>query len=289
MSSTSDKTNQQITLADGRRLGYAEYGAPQGKPVLYFHGFPSSRLEWPLFDTDATATQLGARIIAVDRPGMGLSDFKRGRRLLDWPNDVAELADALQLDRFSVLGMSGGGPYAAACALMFPGRLAAAAIVSGMGPSQAPGARDGTAMLLPGKTPWMRRLLLIGMAAGLRRDPDRIISRFEAESSEPDRAFFARPEVRQMFIDTLREAVHPGTRGASWEGALYARPWGFRLEDISSEVHLWHGDLDANVPPSVGRYVAEAIPNCRARFYPDEGHVSLGASHMEEILNALVF
>ena len=104
----TDKTNQQIKLKDGRMLGYAEYGAPEGKPVFYFHGFPSSRLDWPLFDTDAIAARLNARIIAVDRPGMGLSDFKRARKLLDWPDDVIELADALQVDRFAVLGISGG-------------------------------------------------------------------------------------------------------------------------------------------------------------------------------------
>ena len=95
----TDRTNQTIKLRDGRSLGYAEYGNPEGKPVFYFHGFLSSRLDWPLFDTDAIAVRLGAHIIAADRPGYGLSDFKPGRQLLDWPDDVIELADALQIDR----------------------------------------------------------------------------------------------------------------------------------------------------------------------------------------------
>jgi len=286
--SNLSKTDQQIKLKDGRSLGYAEYGAPEGKPTFYFHGFPSSRLDWPIFDTDAVAARLNARIIAVDRPGTGLSDFKRGRKLLDWPNDVIELADALEIDCFAVLGTSGGGPYAAVCALKIPHRLTATAIVCGMGPSEAPGAKDGTAMLLPGKSPWLRRLLLMLMARGMRNAPDRFLSRMNDSVSEPDKWLLARPEVKQMFVDSFREAFRSGTRGASWDGTVYACPWGFRLQDISMEVHLWHGELDAQVPTSVGRYVANAIPNCRARFLPDEGHLSLATNHIQEILSVLV-
>ena len=91
----NERMDQQIRLQDGRMLGYAEYGAPDGVPVFYFHGFPSSRLDWQFFDSEGTLTEQNARIIAVDRPGSGLSDFQRGRRILDWPADVAELADAI--------------------------------------------------------------------------------------------------------------------------------------------------------------------------------------------------
>ena len=284
----TDKANQMITLKDGRTLGYAEYGDPEGKPVFYFHGFPSSRLDWPIFDTDALAARLNARIIAVDRTGMGLSDFKRGRKILDWPDDVFELADALKFDRFAVLGISGGGPYAAVCALKIPERLTATAVVCGMGPSEAPGAKDGTAMLLPSKSPCMRRLLLMLMSTGLRRDPDRFLAQMIDAVSKPDKLLLAKSEVKQMLIDSLREAFRSGTRGASWDAVLYNRSWGFRLQDISMEVHLWHGELDTQVPVSVGRYVANAIPNCRARFLPDEGHLSLAYNHIEEILSVLV-
>ena len=138
------RIDQQIKLQDGRMLGYAEYGVPDGMPVFYFHGFPSSRLDWQFFDCEDPVTELNARVIAADRPGFGLSDFQRGRRILGWPDDVAELADALQIDRFAVLGVSGGGPYAAACAFGIPGRLTWTGIVCGMGPSDAPGMVDGT-------------------------------------------------------------------------------------------------------------------------------------------------
>ena len=284
----TDNTSKTIKLKDGRTLGYAEYGAPEGKPVFYFHGFPSSRLDWPLFDTDAIAARLGARIIAADRPGTGLSDFKRGRKILDWPDDVIELADALQLDRFAVLGISGGGPYAAACAFKIPQRLTATTIVCGMGPSEAPGAKEGTAMLLSGKSALMRKLLLMLMAMGFRRNPDRFLSQMKDTVAEPDKLLLAQPEVVQAFIYSVREAFRSGTRGASWDAVLYKRPWGYQLQDISMQIHLWHGELDTQVPVSVGQYVANAVPNCRAKFLPDEGHLSLAHNHIEEILSILV-
>src|SRR5947209_19434697 len=107
------RINQHFTLSDGRVLGYNEYGPIDGKPLFYFHGTPSSRIEWQMFGGEQLATQLNLRVISMDRPGMGLSDFQTSRRLLDWPTDVAKLADELGIDHFSVLAFSGGGPYAA--------------------------------------------------------------------------------------------------------------------------------------------------------------------------------
>jgi len=124
---TKDRTNRTHELEDGRTLGYAEYGAPDGRPVFVFHGFPGSRLTWSAFDPQDCAGELGLRVIAPERPGYGLSEFQRGRELLDWPEDVLALADPLGLERFAVLGLSGGGPYAAACAFKIPARLVATA------------------------------------------------------------------------------------------------------------------------------------------------------------------
>lgn len=109
--SSCDKT---INLHDGRSLGYADFGDPDGTPMFHFHGFPGSRLKAKLL-SDA-AGRHGVHLIGVVRPGMGLSDFQPGRKLLDWPNDVIELALDLELETFAVEGVSGGGPYAAACA-----------------------------------------------------------------------------------------------------------------------------------------------------------------------------
>jgi len=282
----NDRTDQQIKLSDGRTLGYAEYGAPEGKPVFYFHGFPSSRLDWPLFDTGAIAAQLNARIVAADRPGYGLSDSKRGREFLDWPDDVVELANALQVDRFAVLGISGGGPYAAACAYRIPERLTATAIVCGMGPSEAPGVWEGVSMLMPAQSPEERRQMLMGVAG----DMDLMVSGMNQTypQGHPDRVILDRPELVKAFVDAMREVFRSGIDGADQDAALYTRPWRFRLQDIAAEVHLWHGELDINVPVSVGHYVADAIPNCHATFLKDEGHFTLPINHIREILSILV-
>ena len=269
-------------------LGYAEYGALEGKPVFYFHGFPGSRLDWRLADAGATAAELDARIIAVDRPGMGLSDSKGGRELLDWPDDVIELADALQVDPFAVLGISGGGPYACACAFKISGRLTATAIVCGMGPIEAPGIREGMCWILPGKASLIRRLLLWLASLGVRKNPDQFVSRSKERFSEPDRQLLDQPEVAKVFVAMLREAFRSGIGGANQEATLYTRPWQFRLQDITAEVHLWHGELDLNVPTSVGRYIAGTIPNCHATFLKDEAHISLSRNHIREILSVLL-
>ena len=113
---------QELELPDGRVLGFDEYGARDGTPLFYFHGTPGARLEWHLFGGENAAQRLGLRIIAVDRPGMGLSTFQPGRRITDWPADVRAVADALQLGTFAVLGCSGDGARLAC----FP-RAAAAA------------------------------------------------------------------------------------------------------------------------------------------------------------------
>ena len=284
----SDRTHQQIKLKDGRSLGYAEYGAQDGKPVFYFHGFPGSRVDWLLSDSDNSAAELNARIIAVDRPGMGLSDFKRGREILDWPYDVIELAGALQVDRFAVLGFSGGGPYAAACAYKIPERLTTTAIVCGMGPAEAPGIKEGAAWYFPGKPSLIRRLILMLSSMGVQKNPDQFLSRSKEALSEPDRLVLDQPELAKAYIDTVREAFRSGIGGANQEATLCKRPWQFRLQDINTEIHLWHGELDRSVPISVARYVADAIPNCQATFLKDEAHISLPHNHIREILSVLV-
>jgi pimeloyl-ACP methyl ester carboxylesterase len=282
------RINQQIKLSDGRSLGYAEYGTPKGKPVFYFHGFPGCRLDWLLSFSDNSVAGLNARIIAIDRPGMGLSDFKRGRKILDWPDDVVELADALKVDRFAVLGWSGGGPYAAVCAFKIPERLTATAIVCGMGPAEAPGIKEGAAWIYPGKTSLIRKLILMLSSMGIQKNPDQFLSRSKEALSEPDRLLLDQPDVARAYIETVREAFRSGTSGANQEAALYTRSWQFRLQDITTEVHLWHGELDLSVPISVGRYVADAIPNCHAAFLKDEAHISLPHNHIREILSILV-
>lgn len=222
------KANQTITLGDGRLLGYAEYGTPQGKPVFFFHGNPSSRLGGRLLDE--AANEINVRIIAIDRPGIGLSDFKPGRQYLDWPDDVTELADTLRVDRFAILGISSGAPHTLACAYKIPDRLSAVAIVSGPCPFNVLVATEDMNMawrirVLAGqKAPWLVRLFFGIIARSARNDPVGAISRTLGGLPEPDQVVMARLEVAQWSGDSLREAFRSGSSGATWDYALLSRP-----------------------------------------------------------------
>jgi pimeloyl-ACP methyl ester carboxylesterase len=234
------------------------------------------------------------RVIVPDRPGHGRSDFQPGRRILDWPDDVAELATALGLETFAVLGSSGGGPYAAACAARLPHRLRAVGLLGALAPADTPGglaAMSGPLRLMfrlaRVAPPVLRAMLALNLRAMRSGGGQRAGERMAASFPEPDRTLLRRPEVRDGFTACFAEACRGGTRGAAHDMGLLARPWGFDLAAIAVPVLLWHGERDRNVPVAHGRYLARAIPTCRATFYPDEAHLSLPLSHHREILAAL--
>ena len=188
-----------------------------------------------------------------------------------------------------LLGLSGGGPYAAACAFKIPERLSATAIVSGMGPAEAPGSKDGTSWTYPGKGSVTRRLLLMMTSMGLRKRPDQFSSNMKESFKGPDGDLaLENPALLNGVVDTFSEALRSGIAGANYEAGLYTHPWGFQLEDITAEVHLWHGEQDYNVLVSVGRHVAGAIPNCHASFLENEGHLTLIHKHVRDVLGVLI-
>lgn len=232
------------------------------------------------------------RVIALDRPGFGRSDFQKGRSIGDWPNDVAEVADQLGIERFAVLGESGGGPYAAACARKIPHRLTKAGIVSGWGPATAPEARSGLpwsarlTLMLWRRIPLLVHLTMWNLALAARWFPRTVLRQSRRRLPPPDQRIVDRPEMRAMMQDALRETFRQGGGGQAQETLLFARPWDFRLEDIASEVHLWHGEADKTVPISMGRYQATAIPNCRATFVAGAGHFWI-FEHFDEVLARL--
>lgn len=287
--------NQVVRLPDGRTLGFDEYGPADGKPLLYFHGSPSSRVESTLFVNEESLRSLNVRLIAVDRPGLGLSDFQPDRRMLDWPQDVLTLVDHLNIERFAVLAYSLGGPYGLACAFAIPQRLTKAGIVSGAALFTESrlmiGINEGTRRFLrmPREKPWLSRLSL-GMMLGVmpRIAPSTFIAGAVSVLPEPDRALVStRPAFQKGFLRMVREAMKQGTRGAYHESLLTITDWGFRLQDIEMPIQLWHGEVDKNIPVEMARYAAAVIPKCEARFYPGEGHLSLFAKNAEEIIQSL--
>ena len=280
-----------IRLRDGRQLAYAEYGDPQGKPVFFFHGTPGSRL---FHHPDVSvAASTGARIIAIDRPGFGRSEFKAGRELLDWPNDVVQLADALNIERFAVMGYSGGGPYAAVCASSIPDRLTTVGLVSSIAPLDNPEIIRGmqgmghTFFSLERHLPPLARFSCRLMCTTWRQNPD-LYYRSQINglrNSEESQTLL--PKMKAMLTADFLEAVRAGTQGITWDLELLARPWGFHLHAIVSDVYLWHGESDTQAPLVMGKRLASAIPHCRATFFPGEGHWAI-YSHWQEILTTLV-
>lgn len=281
--------DQTIRLPSGRLLGYAEYGDPLGRPVFYFHGTPGSRLLHP--DEEVTRG-LGARLILLERPGFGLSEFQPGRTLLDWPDDVTGAAGKLGFDRFAVVGISGGGPYAAACASKIPDRLTAAAMVSSGGPIDMPGAAAGMpwvrriGAMIGHKAPWLLRPL-IWLFQNPHRNPSRFFERYTAHNPEPDRHLLNQPEFRKMLEASYAEATRQGIRGFAWEVRIFTQPWDFRLEDIRMTVDLWHGNRDTSTPLPMAQRMADTLPSCRARFLAGEGHFLL-FKRWSEILAPLI-
>jgi len=287
----SDRYNQLIKLPDGRRLGYAELGDPGGVPVIHFHGFPGSRFEG--MPMDKPGRKLGMRIIVPDRPGMGLSTFKPGRKMTDWPQDVLDLADALGLDRFAVSGVSGGGPYALVCAWKIPERLTSTTVIAGMGPYDEPDAREGMKIEnvrlfdMARQSPW--KLYPIFWMEKLLWN-EKSLRKMLSNIPEADRRIVDNePDFLQVMLVAGKQAFVKGVRGAVHEAVLYARPWGFSLNEIQSKVHLWQGEAVVNVPPGMGRYEARTLPNCVAHFIPGEGHYSMPLKHLEEILGTIKY
>jgi len=276
-------------LPDGRMLAYAECGDPQGVPVFFFHGVPSSRLLHP---DGGIAASLGARLITVDRPGFGGSDFYAGRQVLDWPDDVSALADSLGLDRYAVAGISGGGPYAAACAFKIPQRLTGAAMVSSFGPVEIPGAVEGMprerrlVVNLIHRAPWAVRPLLWAFRHP-SRNPERFYKQYTSHNSASDREIIDHPAVRSMLIASYGESTRQGVRGLALELILLTRPWGFGLGEIETPVDIWHGDEDRSTPLVMAQAMAAAIPHSRATYLPGEGHFLL-VRHWKEILQGIV-
>ncbi len=275
----TDFPGETIQLPDGRALGFAAYGDPHGAPLFFFHGLWASRLTY--HPDDQIARSLGVRLITIDRPGIGLSDPKPGRRLIDWPADVAALADALQIPRFAVLGWSGGGAYALACAYRIPERLTAVGLASGGAPLAGidPAAhitRQWRAVARIARiAPWSIYLFARYQALTFRFQSHRFVEQLVERFPRCDQDVLAQPGMHKMMLETTRELYRQGCRGLYEDLLVFTRPWGFRLEEIRLPVQIWHGEADNVLSPAFARYLASGLPQCQATLYPNEGHFLL--------------
>ena len=281
----------RIQLADGRTLAAAEFGDPGGTPVIYSHGFPGSRLGAQLGEVEAN--RYGIRLIAFDRPGWGESDPLRGRRLSDWPRDIAAAADRLGCARFNLVGVSGGAPFALACAVALPKRVGRTALVCGLGPVAAMHKGDGMmwhnrlGLMLAARARWLVRPA-IGVAGPLLKHFFRIaIDNLARHAGPADRAVLNDPTIRDILGREFREGFRHGGAGAAADGLIYGADWGLDLAAIESPVYLWHGEDDRIVPPAMARWVAKRIPGVHASYHPGEGHFSVAIRQLDKIFGVL--
>lgn len=277
-----------IRLPDGRSLAYDLYGDEGGPPLLFCHGQPGSRLQGRYYD--AAARSVGVRLVAPDRPGYGHSDRAPNATLLGWAEDVAALADSLGLGRFLLLGVSGGGPAAAAVAYALPERVLRAAFVAPMGPLDLPGALGGVRLAnrvlfrVAGVAPGLVGALLGRM---LGADPQALRRRLLGTLPPADAAVLRDDLVWELILADLGEALRRGPQAAAHDLLLFQRPWGFSLDRLRVPTMLWHGERDTTVPFSLGRAMAARLPGCVATFLPEEGHFSLIVRRAHEVLARL--
>jgi len=276
----------------GATVGGMECGARSGYPVLAFHGVPGSHVEAVAF-ADVPAAEVGVRLLAIDRPGMGMSTMSPRARIVDFADTVAAVADWFGLERFAVLGASAGGPYALACAYRLPDRVSKAVVVSSPAPFDNRAASKGSGGTKPAgglmvlrRFPFLARPAAARMAAVVRKP--RGLEAMIARMSPADRDRLAGDEgLRAGLADNIHTAFASGSRGVAVDfQVLFARPWGFDLADITVPVDIWHGDADGNVPVEDGRRLADTVPGSTYEEVSGAGHL-LFVDHAAAILRSL--
>jgi len=284
-----------VQLHGGAVLAFEEYGDPSGVPVIFCHGWPSSRTMAQL--TDDAARGLGIRIISPDRPGISGSSMQGDRKLSDWPALVERLVDFLGLNDFRILAISGGAPYAYATAIAIPERVRAIAIVGGVIPFAE--LKDFTGLLplyrwmlafYRNRPQLLRQLFRLARPFLSFRAPIRLrplllkmllLRPCDAASLRDNAAF-------EAIFESQRRAWRGSAEGVMDDARIYAQPWGFAVQDVRVPVRLWHGKQDRAFAICLAEEIANRLPNCKARFIENEGHYSLPIRHIREILRDLI-
>jgi pimeloyl-ACP methyl ester carboxylesterase len=283
-----DATDQTVTMKDGRTLGFAEYGDPNGKPVFHFNGSGGSRLEHPV--DKSILIELGIRYISTDRPGHGISTPQPKRELLDWPDDISSLADHLRIERFYVLGWSAGGPHALACAHNLPDRVISGALVSGLAPPDRPKPFQGYSgglkllMLIGRNFPNLVYVFRRMAAKSINKASGDIGDKFLKSLPKVDQKPFENIKVKEMFIADIIEGYKQGGDGPARDDIIINFPWKFDIKNIQTRFDIWQGDKDKNVPLNQGQYQANLLPNSSFHIVRDKGHMLL----LDEWKNVLV-
>ncbi|MFN2213994.1 MAG: alpha/beta fold hydrolase [Anaerolineales bacterium] len=284
-------TTKSSQLPDQRKIAYCEYGEPNSQPVFFFHGTPGSRYE-PLFGHQA-ALKNGIRLIAPDRPGIGGSDYQENRSLLDWTEDVNQIADQLGISTFGVMGASGGGPHALACAYSIPKRLRFTILLGSWAPILRSGLAEFMAPLdqffsrLAARSTFLFSLPFYWFVLSSRYlSPGLFVKSMDSSLCEADRKILENQQVATLFQEDVRESFAQGVRGPAEEAIMLYGEWGFELSDIKAPVQILHGEQDKFAPYPFAEYIHENLPDSRLISYQEEGHLFFTQS-FDEIFNHL--
>ncbi len=293
MTPVIERQTQHVTLSNGRSLCYATYGAENGTPLLYFHGWPSSRLQ--AHSIDALGKEMNITVYAPDRPGMGQSEHIEGRVLQDWPSLVNEFLDVLHLPSAHLMGVSGGGPYALATACALNERILSTAIVCGAPPLAE--IEDRSEMIWPYRALLQARPMIpaiLKQAIPLTRwiaskkYSEAPLSWFVNTLSIKDQDVLKGNDADIFALYSFREALINGAPGLLQDADAYTNRWDLDYTQITKPVHFWHGTADQNIPFKMAQHLAAQIPQAIPHWVEDEGHYSLPIHHSRSILAHMV-
>ena len=293
MSIDRPKLEGNIAVGEDRQIGFAEFGNPQGRAVFWLHGTPGARRQIPT-EARSFASRNNIRLIGIDRPGIGSSTPYQYETVLGFTEDLRTIADTLGINRFAVIGLSGGGPYTLATAAAMPDRVVMAAVLGGVAPLIG---EDGISSGLMELAKIVRPILEVAdtpirwVAGSLIK----VIAPFGSPaldlyariSPDGDRNLLSRPEFKAMFLDDLLNGSRKQLAAPFADIVVFARDWGFRLEDIKVPVRWWHGDADHIVPYAHGQHAVARIADAEMYTLPGESHLA-GLGVPEEILTKIL-
>lgn len=282
-----------MAVGPRRRLGFAEFGPPDGRAVVWLHGTPGARRQIPE-EARRLAHEMGLRIIGIDRPGIGSSTPHLHADVRGLAGDLEVVADSLGVDEMALIGLSGGGPYALAAAHAMPDRIVAVAVLGGVAPTRGPDAIGGGLVSLGVRlaplvalTHVPTGMLLTGAVRLARPVASPGLDLYARLSPAGDRALLRRPELKAMFLDDLLNGSRKQLSAPLADVILFTRDWGFRVGDVTVPVRWWHGDADHIVPFAHGEHVVGLLPDAELHVLAGESHLGgLGAG--EHILTTLV-
>ena len=287
------KLEGNVAVGDDRQIGFAEFGDPLGRAVFWLHGTPGARRQIPV-EARVYAERNHIRLIGVDRPGIGSSTPFQYENVLAFADDLRTIADVLGIDKMAIIGLSGGGPYTLACAAAMPERVVTVGVLGGVAPTVGPERIGGGAMALgSAMAPFMPfiglplRLAAVSLIRVAKPFADRAIDVYGRVSPVGDRQLLARPEFKAMFLDDLLNGSRKQMAAPFADVVVFAKDWGFRLDEVKVPVRWWHGDKDHIIPFAHGEHVVALLPDAELYTLPGESHLA-GLGYAEEILDRLM-